>query len=194
MPASDPPTAPVPGPLPRRPIGVFALPMLLAMLVGCVTPYAPISASKKTGYDSEPAGTNEFLVTFLGNGNTSPERVRDFALLRAAELVSQAGAQYFAVPDIENLGSAQSYTSPPHYYRAPGLNDPYGRGMPLASDSFGPNSESTWLLRTEPEKREYYRPGVRLRVQILDPPVSTAKTYEAAPLITELRRKYRIRS
>jgi hypothetical protein len=40
---------------------------------------------------------DEAVVTFSGNGYSSPDRVREMALLRSAEVTLQHGCRYFVV-------------------------------------------------------------------------------------------------
>jgi hypothetical protein len=65
------------------------------MLAGCGTTY---QANGLTGgFSSMQLDTNVWQVSFKGNAFTSRERVRDFGLLRAAELTLQNGYNYFLI-------------------------------------------------------------------------------------------------
>ena len=59
------------------------------LIIGCMTstPYQPMGF--KGGYENTQLDKNVFEVTFSGNGLTSSQRVRDFAMLRSAELTIQ---------------------------------------------------------------------------------------------------------
>ena len=51
------------------------------------------------GFTDTQLDDNVWEVTFNGNGYTSAQRVRDFALLRASEIALTNGYSYFAVAD-----------------------------------------------------------------------------------------------
>ena len=68
------------------------------------TPYQPMGF--KGGYENTQLDKNVFEVTFSGNGLTSRQRVRDFAMLRSAELTIQNGYKYF-ISTNENTSSTQ---------------------------------------------------------------------------------------
>lgn len=76
-----------------RVLSILAL--LVGLLSGCVTPYQPKSFSG--GYSESQLGTNMFIVTFQGKGNTSYELAADFCLLRSAEISLEIGFRYFVV-------------------------------------------------------------------------------------------------
>jgi len=58
------------------------------------------------GFSVLQLGPDIYRVAFSGNGYSSPDRVVDFALLRAAELTLQQGARHFVVL-YEGLDSSQ---------------------------------------------------------------------------------------
>ncbi len=65
------------------------------LLSGCATSYQPLGYSG--GYTEQPIKENVYIVTFKGNGFTAPERVRRYAIYRAAELTKEKGYDYFLV-------------------------------------------------------------------------------------------------
>lgn len=68
---------------------------LIIMLSGCATSYQPMGYSG--GYTERPIKEDVYIVTFKGNGFTAPERVRRYAMYRAAELTKEKGYDYFFV-------------------------------------------------------------------------------------------------
>jgi len=68
-----------------------------AFLAACATaaPYGPAGGPADQGWTVQPIQSNRFRVTYRGHG--SPTRVRDYALLRAAELSLEHGAPWFRV-------------------------------------------------------------------------------------------------
>lgn len=80
-------------------LGIFT-PLLLLAVVGCQTTYGPRGMAG--GYEEMQVDAATYQVSFHGNPNTSLEKVRDYALLRAAELGSNMGYTYFSVVGEEN--------------------------------------------------------------------------------------------
>lgn len=72
--------------------------VLLALLVGCVTPYAPSSLrGGRVGYDDVRVADDAYLVSFAGSGYTSDEQALNYAMLRAAEVGLAHGFAFFSV-------------------------------------------------------------------------------------------------
>ncbi len=156
----------------------------------CATPYELLD--HHYGYSERRVTNDVYEVTFLGNGNSSYERVLDFAMLRAAEIALSHHAKSFALLDAVNLGSAQAYLSPSYYYRTA---SPYlmtrGQTMPPAATLIDGTSRS-YLVMEPAEQRVYYRPGVKLTVKLLPDPPGRHYPYDPAQVSERLRRKYGI--
>lgn len=72
----------------------------IALLAACATAVGTDyrAADKKGfGYADQRVEADRFRVSFSGDGATPPELVEDFALLRAAELASANGYDWFRV-------------------------------------------------------------------------------------------------
>ena len=82
----------------------------LTILVGCATPYQ--SKGFRGGYSEVQLDANTFRVNFIGNGNTSRERVDVFLLYRCAELTALRGYDYFILLSEESENRTESYTTP----------------------------------------------------------------------------------
>jgi len=72
--------------------------LLLMMLVGCATPYEskPDSIWRSGGYSETQLSANTFDVYFEGRAKED-ERIRDFVLLRAAELCISHQYSFFSI-------------------------------------------------------------------------------------------------
>lgn len=70
---------------------------LLAVLCACVTPYDRASRPDGDGYYDTQLQTGVYEVTFHGSDVTPNIKVRDYALLRAAEVCIENGYNSFAV-------------------------------------------------------------------------------------------------
>jgi hypothetical protein len=71
-----------------------------AMLSGCSTKYQDMGFTG--GVAAEPVMTDVYRIVARGNGYTSPDRVQDFALMKAAETTLAAGGNYFVIVDQSN--------------------------------------------------------------------------------------------
>jgi len=71
--------------------------ILCVLLAGCATPYK--NNGIMGGYDETILAPNIFRVSFKGNGYTSMERAKDFALLRCADVVIEKGFKFFIITD-----------------------------------------------------------------------------------------------
>ena len=73
-------------------------------LSGCAlilpTPYQPYSAWNGGGFTETEVQPGLFLVRFIGNDSTTPDRTADYALLRAADLCLQRGKAFLRVGDL----------------------------------------------------------------------------------------------
>ncbi len=74
----------------------LALLFAAVLCPGCATAYRPAGSGDK-GYSDMQLGPNEFDIMFKGNGQTTAEKVADFAVLRAAEVAGANGFSWFAI-------------------------------------------------------------------------------------------------
>jgi hypothetical protein len=86
------------------------LTLLVILGVGCATPYGPSGLSG--GYSEMQVAPYTFEVGFRGNGYTSPDRARRFALRRSAELTLAAGMYGFFVRDERASSRVSSWQTP----------------------------------------------------------------------------------
>ncbi len=87
--------------------------LLILLLANCATPYQPQSKWLKKapgGYSDVKKGDNVFFVTFNANGYTPLENVKDYALLRSAEITIENDFTYFKIDSGESK-YVQQHTS-----------------------------------------------------------------------------------
>lgn len=99
----------------RKSLVQRGLPLVLIIfisfsLLGCATGYQ--SKGYSGGYSETQLDVNLFRVSFNGNALTDRERVKDFTLLRSAELTLEHGYKYFVVIDENQSESLSAYTTP----------------------------------------------------------------------------------
>jgi hypothetical protein len=87
---------------------------ILSLLAGCATPYS--SSGFLGGYSDTALAPDIYRISFQGNGYTSEERTKDFAILRAADLTLSHGYRYFGVVDESNGGRSGVINMPGHSY------------------------------------------------------------------------------
>jgi hypothetical protein len=77
----------------------------LLLLVGCASPqptlYQESSAKNEFGYTETKLTDTQYRIDFVGNRFTEKSRIKDYALLRAAELTSKNGYDWFTILDSE---------------------------------------------------------------------------------------------
>ena len=81
----------------------------LTQLMSCATSYQ--SQGYSGGYSETWLAEDLVEVSFNGNGYTSSTRVRDFAMLRAAELGFRKGYNFFTVVDKKNSSQTGSFST-----------------------------------------------------------------------------------
>lgn len=85
-----------------------------AALTACATPtvFAPAGSSAyASGFNDSRIEANRYRVTYRGGSGAPPALVRDFALLRAADLTREAGYEWFRVVDRFGEASAPRSSS-----------------------------------------------------------------------------------
>jgi hypothetical protein len=155
--------------------GVF----LATTLVACATSYQPTGFTG--GFSDTQLAPDVFRVSFSGNGFTSPDRVQDFALLRAAELTLQHGARYFAVMDSENQSRTSTYVSPGSSYTS-GTATAYGNTATYSGTT----------TSTPAQVHTYYKPGVGMVIRTFSQQPSHIHAFDAEFLLQSIRSKYGI--
>lgn len=109
----------------------LAITLLLTVLCGCATQPTKFVQSDGPGHygwhDSQ-LGPTRYRVSFAGNTNTGRDRVKDFALKRAAQLTLKQGHDWFRVVnqntehDTEHAPTeTTSMSTPPEVTRSCGL-------------------------------------------------------------------------
>lgn len=82
----------------------------LALISGCASPYKSIGIGG--GYDETMLSPNMFRVSFRGNGYTSMERAKDYALLRSSDIAINYGFSHFIITEDESYAKRMSVYVP----------------------------------------------------------------------------------
>lgn len=93
-------------------IRFLALGLALAALAACNTPsrYEPMTKKSGSGYSETRIEDNRFRITFRGGKGESGGRVKDLALLRAADLALANGYDWFEV--VNRYGEENASSGP----------------------------------------------------------------------------------
>lgn len=154
----------------------YALITLLAVLAGCSTGYKSDGfMSYSGGYSQTQLAENMFEVNFKGNGYTSAEKAKDFALLRSAELTLEHGFSYFQIISAASGMRESSHTTPVQAYtthHAYGSNTSFTGGQ--TTTTVKPSSSNTVLM-------------------LHDKPENGAIAFEAAFLVQSIKTKYKLK-
>lgn len=84
--------------------------LIFFALTGCATTYQLHGLSG--GYSERQLSENAFQIRFNGNGYTSWDKAKDFALLRSAEVADMHGYRYFIIVDSADTAYGFTYTTP----------------------------------------------------------------------------------
>jgi hypothetical protein len=157
----------------RRAAGAVALGAgAVVWLAACAPPYQP--AGMMGGYRELPLGGDTVLVSFHWTRFTSPDRIMDFLLLRAAEVALDRGAPYFVV--LEQSGELQTDA-----FRGTRVTRPTA---PPSPEREAPRSTGEEFLN-----RDLRIVQIRIRL-VKEKPPSDSSILDAAKIRTELRAKY----
>lgn len=83
-----------------------ALAILMIMGAACATGYQSMSFSG--GFDETRLSEDTFQIRFVANAYTTPDRVSEFLLRRAAELTLENDRRYFIIRDQQGATSVHS--------------------------------------------------------------------------------------
>lgn len=145
---------------------------LCAVLAGCATGYSQYGANG--GYESTMLAKDTFLVGFRGNDLTNATRVRDFAMLRSAELALEKGYPYFVVLDMGNTSDKKS--------------------VPLSSanvttTTYGNYSHTTY---NPAQIGNFTSHNTKIKFQGFTEQTAPANALKAVDVVRELRTKYKL--
>ena len=152
----------------------------IAFLAGCATSYK--SKGFGGGYSDTRLAPDSFRVMFRGNAYTSPERMQDFALLRAADVVQQHGFTCFAVEN-ERSSTAVEGDKTSGTSVTSGSVETYGNGANMTGQ---PTSTRFQIY-------DFDNPQIGLLVRGFQTKPANVFTFEVSSLQQSIRQKYGIK-
>lgn len=141
-------------------------------LAACTPPYQPLGLMG--GYSEVPLNDDTILVAFHWTRFSSPDRIMDLLLLRAAEVALDRGAPYFVV--LERSGELQT-----DLLRGTLAVRPTAPASPEREAARGPGEEVL--------NRDLRTVEIRIRL-VKERPPSGSPILDAAKVRADLRAKY----
>ncbi|MEA4848386.1 MAG: hypothetical protein VB106_14240 [Clostridiaceae bacterium] len=92
----------------------FFLLTLCLLITACASSYKKIGIGG--GYDETILAPNQYRISFRGNGYTSMERAKDYAMLRCSEVTIQNGYRYFIITNDDSYKKQYSIYIPGETY------------------------------------------------------------------------------
>jgi hypothetical protein len=92
----------------------FVLIITILFIVGCASPqptqYKSSSTENEFGYKEKMLTDTQYRIDFIGNRHTDESRIKDYAMLRAAELTLLKGFDWFVILDSDTERQTKSRT------------------------------------------------------------------------------------
>jgi hypothetical protein len=121
-----------------------------------------------------------YVVSFLGNGFTSPKRVKDFSMLRAAEIGKKLGYTHFALLGSEDQSTREIVAT--------------GSTSHTTGSVYGNGNSATYsgTTTTHPNTMPVFKPGVEIGVQYFEGPPQGRflEVFEIEEVLARIREKY----
>ena len=124
----------------------------LMILASCATPYGEVGYMG--GYEANWLSPDVLSVDVSGNGFTTDQRVRDYALLQAAQRAQQAGYKYFITITNLNQGKVDTFYTPP------------SATTTTTANVYGNSVYATSNTTTSGGVQQIYKPGRSLMVRM----------------------------
>jgi hypothetical protein len=162
----------------------FLLLFFTTVLCGCATNYH--SQNMNGGFSDTQLAPDTFRVIFRGNDSTSPERTKDFALLRCSDLTISNGFNFFTIVRGGDSISHSTLTLPGSVYTT-GTATAYSNGDGTASGTYQGTS-----IVDPGEAMDIYRPtsGMLIKCSVTKP--NSGEWYDANFLEGSIRKKYNL--
>lgn len=155
---------------------------ILTLLPQCATPYK--SLGRSGGFSDLQTDANIFEVQFSGNAYTKPEMVIDYCLLRSAEVCKARGYDYFTltnsewvITNVESIGPANSSST-----------------LSVAAYGTTGNIHGT-ANTTGGQVTSFQKPALKNTIVCKNgEPSGEGVNYDADQVISDLRKKYRLKN
>lgn len=133
-----------------------------AMLAsGCATQYGDHGALNGLvgGVTATRVSEDTIVVSVLGNGVTSPERVEQYVARKASEETIKDGFDWFLILGGQNTSQVRTMVQP-------GQATSYTSAQATAVGAYAYGSATTTTTFTAPQSSSAYWPGLKARIQM----------------------------
>ena len=152
--------------------------VLLLSLSSCMETSYRSTGSMWTGFSEVQLAPNRFRINFNGNITDDKNRIRDFTLLRSAEVCIENSFKYFAVLDEKNLTENIEVSTPVTSYSSGSI---YGNSFNSNTSYFGGSTNS------------YRAPVFNNTIVCYNNKPKDFDAYDAAFLVNSLKKAYDIK-
>jgi len=146
-----------------KPLSIIVTICSLFLMTACSTLYQPSGFTG--GYEDQPLGSNECVVSFSGNGYTSTMDAWLFTLTRAAELAKQYGYSKFYISQAGDITSYSQVTTPGH---STTTGTATGNYYNYGSSGYYSGQYSSTTTYTPPQTYNIKKPGFFAVVQFVN--------------------------
>lgn len=154
---------------------------LIVWLLGCATPYQEMGYAG--GFEHRMLAEDVYAIAFSGNGFTSPKRVKDFSMLRAAEIGSKLGFTHFVVLGSEDQSASERIQT--------------GTTSNTTGSVYGTGNYATYSGTTTTHANTTYvfKPGVEIGVKYFEGPPEGRflEVFDVQEVLERLRQEYGIK-
>jgi hypothetical protein len=172
-----------------RTAGLIVATLVILSACATQTPYQPAEKRGAEGYTETRLTDNRYRVTFTGNPVTPSETVKDYALLRAAEVTLQNGYDWFRLVNSDTDKKQRTTISGGSDFDIPGQTTVYQRcGLLSCSTAVSstPGFSSGFDVATTSTSTAY---SSSLEIVMGKKPMpASVESYDARNLASTLRR------
>jgi hypothetical protein len=158
------------------------LAVLVAMCAygGCATPYQETGATG--GFEQRMIAEDVYVISFKGNGFTSAQRVKDFSMLRAAEIGRKLGFTHFVILGSEDQSRTEIIST--------------GTTSNTTGSAYGTGNYATYsgTTTTHTNTMPVFKPGVEIGVKYFEGPPSGRflEIFEVQEVWMRIREQYHL--
>jgi hypothetical protein len=158
----------------------FIMAVAICIVGGCATPYQ--ERGYAGGFEQRMIREDVYVVSFHGNGFTSPRQVKDFSMLRAAEIGQKLGFTHFVVLGTEDQSKREIIST--------------GTTSNTTGSVYGNGNYATYTgtTTTHANTMPVFKPGVEMGVQFFEgrPQGRFLEVFEIQEVSARIRRQYHL--
>ena len=125
-----------------KPVLLAATAALALSACATATPYGPAGVDSRYGYAEQRVDADRYRISFAGNSVTSREQVEMALLLRAAEVTTESGYDWFSTVNRATDRDVRLQATPDPFY--------YDRYSPFWGPSWRYHRRGSWSLWGDP--------------------------------------------